>query len=61
MLDKPSNPEDNPELYDPYWLPDDLGSNNTGFYDLQGVVSHQGRMSMGHYVAWIKQKSKRRL
>ncbi|KAH9281459.1 Ubiquitin carboxyl-terminal hydrolase 14 [Echinococcus granulosus] len=56
--EKPPNPEDNPELYDPYWLGDDLGSNNTGFYELQGVVSHQGRMSMGHYVAWVKRKGK---
>ncbi|VDM33200.1 unnamed protein product [Hydatigera taeniaeformis] len=56
--EKPPNAEDNPELYDPYWLEDDLGSNNTGFYELQGVVSHQGRMSMGHYVAWIKRKGK---
>lgn len=48
---------DNPELYDPFWLPDDLGSNNTGFYDLQGVLTHQGRSSSsGHYVAWIRKK-----
>ncbi len=59
LAEKPPNPDDNPELYDPYWLADDPGSNNTGFYELQGVLTHQGRSSSsGHYVAWIKRKGK---
>ncbi|KER24625.1 ubiquitinyl hydrolase 1 [Opisthorchis viverrini] len=49
------NPAKNPELFEPYSLPDDVGSNNSGFYELMGVLSHQGRTSSsGHYVAWVK-------
>uniref|UniRef100_A0A069DUM5 Ubiquitin carboxyl-terminal hydrolase n=1 Tax=Panstrongylus megistus TaxID=65343 RepID=A0A069DUM5_9HEMI len=34
----------------------DLGSNNSGYYRLQAVLTHRGRSSSsGHYVAWIKQ------
>ncbi|KAG8180460.1 hypothetical protein JTE90_001993 [Oedothorax gibbosus] len=41
----------------PYWFEDDIGSNNSGYYDLQAVLTHKGRSSSsGHYVAWIKQK-----
>lgn len=33
----------------------DLGSNNSGFYELQAVLTHKGRSSSsGHYVAWVK-------
>uniref|UniRef100_A0A183AQ55 ubiquitinyl hydrolase 1 n=1 Tax=Echinostoma caproni TaxID=27848 RepID=A0A183AQ55_9TREM len=43
------------DLFEPYSLENDPGSNNSGYYDLQGVISHQGRTSSsGHYVAWIK-------
>lgn len=43
--------------YDPFCFPDDLGSNNSGYYDLQAVLTHQGRSSSsGHYVAWVKRK-----
>lgn len=53
----PPNPESNPELYSPYWFEDDIGSNNTGNYELQGVLTHQGRSSSsGHYVGWVKKK-----
>lgn len=39
----------------PYHFEDDLGSNNSGFYELQGVVTHKGRSSSsGHYVGWIR-------
>jgi len=39
----------------PYSFPDDLGSNNSGFYELQAVLTHQGRSSSsGHYVAWVR-------
>ncbi|TNN67571.1 Ubiquitin carboxyl-terminal hydrolase 14 [Liparis tanakae] len=43
--------------YEPFSFPDDLGSNNSGFYDLQAVLTHQGRSSSsGHYVGWVKRK-----
>lgn len=36
----------------------DLGSNNSGYYTLQAVLTHRGRSSSsGHYVAWVRQKS----
>lgn len=39
-----------------YWCAD-LGSNNSGYYDLQAVLTHQGRSSSsGHYLAWVKRK-----
>ncbi|KAA3676966.1 ubiquitin carboxyl-terminal hydrolase 14 [Paragonimus westermani] len=49
------NPVTHPELFEPYSLPRDPGSNNSGYYELIGVLSHQGRTSSsGHYVAWVK-------
>ncbi|CAB1317323.1 unnamed protein product [Coregonus sp. 'balchen'] len=51
--------EDKPKevKYEPFSFDDDLGSNNSGYYDLQGVLTHQGRSSSsGHYVAWVKRK-----
>ncbi|KAA0718839.1 Ubiquitin carboxyl-terminal hydrolase 14 [Triplophysa tibetana] len=43
--------------YEPFCFSDDLGSNNSGYYDLQAVLTHQGRSSSsGHYVAWVKRK-----
>uniref|UniRef100_A0A3B4UXU0 Ubiquitin carboxyl-terminal hydrolase n=1 Tax=Seriola dumerili TaxID=41447 RepID=A0A3B4UXU0_SERDU len=43
--------------YEPVSFPDDLGSNNSGYYDLQAVLTHQGRSSSsGHYVGWVKRK-----
>ncbi|XP_007548814.1 ubiquitin carboxyl-terminal hydrolase 14-like [Poecilia latipinna] len=43
--------------YEPFSFPDDLGSNNSGYYDLQAVLTHQGRSSSsGHYVGWVKRK-----
>ncbi|XP_076622144.1 ubiquitin specific protease 14 [Colletes latitarsis] len=42
----------------PFWFPNDLGSNNSGYYTLQAVLTHRGRSSSsGHYVAWVRQKS----
>lgn len=42
--------------YAPYWFEDDLGSNNSGYYTLQAVLTHKGRSSSsGHYVGWIRQ------
>ncbi|KAG2458513.1 UBP14 hydrolase, partial [Polypterus senegalus] len=44
--------------YEPFSFPDDTGSNNSGYYDLQAVLTHQGRSSSsGHYVAWVKRKT----
>ncbi|XP_053960783.1 ubiquitin carboxyl-terminal hydrolase 14 [Anastrepha ludens] len=38
-----------------YWFEDDPGSNNSGYYTLQAVLTHKGRSSSsGHYVAWVK-------
>ncbi|GFV97051.1 ubiquitin carboxyl-terminal hydrolase 14 [Trichonephila clavipes] len=41
----------------PYCFKDDIGSNNSGYYELKGVLTHKGRSSSsGHYVAWIRRK-----
>uniref|UniRef100_A0A8B9CQM5 Ubiquitin carboxyl-terminal hydrolase n=1 Tax=Anser brachyrhynchus TaxID=132585 RepID=A0A8B9CQM5_9AVES len=43
--------------YEPFSFPEDIGSNNCGYYDLQAVLTHQGRSSSsGHYVSWVKRK-----
>lgn len=43
----------------PYSFEDDTGSNNSGFYTLQAVLTHQGRTSSsGHYVGWVRHKGK---
>ncbi|XP_044280184.1 ubiquitin carboxyl-terminal hydrolase 14 isoform X1 [Varanus komodoensis] len=43
--------------YEPFSFSDDIGSNNCGYYDLQAVLTHQGRSSSsGHYVSWVKRK-----
>ncbi|XP_012214727.1 ubiquitin carboxyl-terminal hydrolase 14 [Linepithema humile] len=42
---------------EPFWFNNDLGSNNSGYYKLQAVLTHRGRSSSsGHYVAWIRQR-----
>ncbi len=41
--------------YAPYSFENDLGSNNSGYYDLIAVLTHKGRSSnSGHYVGWAK-------
>lgn len=41
----------------PYHFPDDIGSNNSGYYELTAVLTHRGRSSSsGHYVAWVRRK-----
>lgn len=41
----------------PYSFENDTGSNNSGFYTLQAVLTHQGRSSSsGHYVGWVRHK-----
>ncbi|KAL7984370.1 hypothetical protein Chor_002940 [Crotalus horridus] len=43
--------------YEPFSFSEDIGSNNCGYYDLQAVLTHQGRSSSsGHYVSWVKRK-----
>lgn len=40
----------------PYSFEDDIGSNNSGYYTLHAVLTHQGRSSSsGHYVGWVRQ------
>jgi ubiquitin carboxyl-terminal hydrolase 14 len=40
-----------------YSFADDIGSNNSGYYELQAVLTHKGRSSSsGPNVAWIKRK-----
>lgn len=39
----------------PYSFNEDLGSNNSGYYELTAVLTHKGRSSnSGHYVGWSK-------
>nr|QBH73746.1 hypothetical protein [Orthoderella ornata] len=41
----------------PFSFENDVGSNNSGYYTLQAVLTHRGRSSSsGHYVAWVRQK-----
>ncbi|KAM5157962.1 ubiquitin carboxyl-terminal hydrolase 14 [Mantella aurantiaca] len=43
--------------YEPFAFPEDVGSSNCGYYELQAVLTHQGRSSSsGHYVSWVKRK-----
>ncbi|KAK7073067.1 Ubiquitin carboxyl-terminal hydrolase 14 [Halocaridina rubra] len=43
----------------PFSFEDDQGSSNSGFYQLQAVLTHQGRSSSsGHYVSWIRWRGK---
>lgn len=55
-LKKAQEENEDKEMFD-YWFEDDLGSNNSGYYELQAVLTHKGRSSnSGHYVAWVKYK-----
>ena len=51
-----SNNKSEPEkVYAPFSFEEDPGSNNSGFFDLIGVLTHKGRSSnSGHYVGWTK-------
>ncbi|KAK7582471.1 hypothetical protein V9T40_013916 [Parthenolecanium corni] len=55
---KPTDPKEEKAFkIEPYSFPDDVGSNNSGYYELQAVLTHKGRSSSsGHYVAWVKHK-----
>merc|ERR1712203_936930 len=55
-LKKAQEENEDKEMLD-YWFDDDVGSNNSGYYELQAVLTHKGRSSnSGHYVAWVKYK-----
>merc|ERR1712142_845451 len=55
-LKKAQEENENKEMEN-YWFDDDLGSNNSGYYELQAILTHKGRSSnSGHYVAWVKHK-----
>ncbi|KAL3072592.1 hypothetical protein niasHS_017566 [Heterodera schachtii] len=44
-----------PSEFLPNTFSDDIGSNNSGFYELKCLITHQGRSSnSGHYVAWVR-------
>lgn len=52
---KPSQEEDKTVAL-PFSFDDDFGSNNSGYYTLHAVLTHQGRSSSsGHYVGWVRQ------
>uniref|UniRef100_UPI00358E510C ubiquitin carboxyl-terminal hydrolase 14 isoform X1 n=2 Tax=Myxine glutinosa TaxID=7769 RepID=UPI00358E510C len=54
---KQGNVKEEKVKLEPYSFPDDEGSNNSGYYELSAVLTHQGRSSSsGHYVAWVRQK-----
>ncbi|XP_015785273.1 ubiquitin carboxyl-terminal hydrolase 14 [Tetranychus urticae] len=47
--------DEKPKYQYPYYFKDDIGSNNSGYYELQAVLTHKGRnIASGHYLAWIK-------
>lgn len=54
--DQNGKPGEKPTVeYAPFSFSDDLGSNNSGFYELTAVLTHKGRSSnSGHYVGWSK-------
>ncbi|XP_017042934.1 ubiquitin carboxyl-terminal hydrolase 14 [Drosophila ficusphila] len=53
---KPNEVKEEKDIkYEQFWFDDDLGSNNSGYYTLQAVLTHKGRSSSsGHYVAWVR-------
>jgi len=54
---KIAHEEDESKEMENYWFDSDEGSNNSGYYELQAVLTHKGRSSnSGHYVAWVKYK-----
>ncbi|XP_064483463.1 ubiquitin carboxyl-terminal hydrolase 14-like isoform X2 [Ornithodoros turicata] len=44
--------------HEPFSFPQDPGSSNSGYYELQAVLTHKGRSSSsGHYVSWIRKQA----
>uniref|UniRef100_A0A8D9C0C9 Ubiquitin carboxyl-terminal hydrolase n=1 Tax=Cacopsylla melanoneura TaxID=428564 RepID=A0A8D9C0C9_9HEMI len=57
MLQQKEGVDKEVETY-PFSFDGDIGSNNSGLYTLQAVLTHKGRTSSsGHYVAWVKHPS----
>lgn len=57
IKDKGDGSSKSKKRHEPFSFEDDLGSNNSGYYRLQAVLTHRGRSSSsGHYVAWVHQK-----
>lgn len=54
---QPKKPlDDSNSVKQPFSFEDDVGSNNSGYYTLYAVLTHQGRSSSsGHYVGWVRQ------
>lgn len=54
---KVKKPEEDKKLVAlPFSFEDDVGSNNSGYYTLRAVLTHQGRSSSsGHYVGWVRE------
>lgn len=47
------------DKFEPTDLGDDIGSNNSGWYNLKGVLTHKGRsIDSGHYIGWTKNGDK---
>ncbi|XP_055295944.1 ubiquitin carboxyl-terminal hydrolase 14 [Sitodiplosis mosellana] len=47
--------EDDKTMALPFSFDGDIGSNNSGYYTLHAVLTHQGRSSSsGHYVGWVR-------
>jgi ubiquitin carboxyl-terminal hydrolase 14 len=56
--DKMADQEGNDKIMKQVSFDNDPGSNGTGLYDLQAVLTHKGRSSSsGHYVAWISPRA----
>lgn len=56
--DKQSDKKEEKTVALPFSFEDDFGSNNSGYYTLHAVLTHQGRSSSsGHYVGWVRQST----
>lgn len=55
LTKKGDKTDEKPKFAYPYYFKDDPGSNNSGYYELQAVLTHKGRnIASGHYLAWIR-------
>lgn len=49
---KKQREEDESKEYEPYWFEGDLGSNNSGYYELQAILTHKGRDYHNFFSTW---------
>jgi ubiquitin carboxyl-terminal hydrolase 14 len=57
LVDGKAEKEKEPTEFLPTSFEDDSGSNNSGFYQLNALITHKGRSSnSGHYVGWVRVK-----